>query len=236
MLHAPDLKKIFRIRVYAQLNDFLPREKRQREFEATFKSPINVQEILLALGLPLSEVYWVSVNGRETPFSHFPKENDRIAIFPEWVNIPLSDLPKAENNETATFILDAHLGKLAKYLRMLGFDTLYSNHFKDEEIISTAAGSRRIILTRDKALLASPQIGRGYYIRAIHPHAQLQEVVRYFNLFHQFSSFTRCMTCNSQLEKIEKKDCLSKIPETVSKVFDDFYHCPTCDNLERLPF
>lgn len=231
MSKHPGLKKIFTIRVYAQLNDFLPLERRQRAFQASFKTPTTVQEIILALGIPLAEVNLVLVNNERTPLSHFPKEHDRIAIYPEFA---LLDIPPNANKSSISetrFILDAHLGKLAKYLRMLGFDTLYSNHFKDNEIISLAETSHHIILTRDKSLLTSSKIKRGCYVRAIHPHEQLKEIVRRFDLTKQFKSFTRCMTCNAPLSKVDKNSILSKIPTEVASVFNDFYYCRTCDKV-----
>lgn len=231
MSRPPNLKKSFHLRVYAQLNDFLSPERKQKTFLATFKPPITVQEIILTLGIPLSEVHLVLVNNEKVPFSHFPKTNDRIAIFPEFIQLPLKNKPEDATPKETTFILDAHLGKLAKYLRMLGFDTLYDNHFKDEEILNTAASNGRIILTRDKALLTSPKIQAGYFVRAIHPHAQLQEVVKNFDLSPHFKSFTRCMTCNSPLHQVSAKEIAAKVPMTVAKVFDVFFYCPHCDKV-----
>ena len=80
---------------------------------------------------------------------------------------------------------------------MLGFDSLYRNDFGDDEIIELALQEKRIILTRDKLLLRSRRVTHGYYVRATEKHAQLREVVQKFDLYSQFKSFTRCMTCNS---------------------------------------
>jgi hypothetical protein len=114
---------------------------------------------------------------------------------------------------------------------MLGFDTLYENDFEDNEIIAIAENEQRIILTRDKLLLGSDKVTHGYYVRATDKHEQLQEIVRKFDLKNQFKSFTRCMTCNSNLEKVDKNDIIDKIDADTASFFNEFYYCKSCDKV-----
>jgi uncharacterized protein with PIN domain len=129
------------------------------------------------------------------------------------------------------FILDAHLGKLARYLRMLGFDTLYRNDYSDEEIIEIAREQKRIILTRDKLLLRSPRVNHGYYVRAIEKHGQLKEVVAKFDLYSRFKSFTRCMTCNTELLSKSKESIYDRVDPDIYNCFSEFFFCPACDKV-----
>jgi len=123
------------------------------------------------------------------------------------------------------------LGKLAKYLRMLGFDTLYRSDIGDDEIILVASKEKRIILTRDKPLLRSKEISHGYFVRSIEKHEQLKEVVNKFDLKSQFKSFTRCMTCNTSLVKADKEEIRNKVEEDIFRIFNAFFYCEHCDKV-----
>jgi len=227
------IKKSFTFRLYAELNDFLPKDNRQKPFRQSFKTPVTVRETIESLGIPLSEVDLILVNGESAPMSHSLKENDNISIYPVFESMDISSKTKVRDKalRETKFILDCHLGKLAKYLRMLGFDTLYSNSFEDDEIIDIADEQHRIILTRDKLLLRSQKISHGYYIRTIDKHEQLKEVVRKFDLHSQFLSFTRCMTCNSCLQKVNKEDIIHKIEPETATIYNEFYMCKPCDKV-----
>ena len=111
---------------------------------------------------------------------------------------------------------------------MLGFDTLYRNDFGDEEIIGLAVKENRIILTRDKLLLQSRRVTHGYYIRSTDKHQQLREVVRKFDLYSQFRSFTRCMTCNAELVPKSRQEIPNLIQPGILELYEDYYFCPDC--------
>ena len=223
--------KTITVRCFAELNDFLPAGRRQTPFALTLKEPVTVGEVAEILGIPLSEVDLVTVNGTPAGRSYRPLEDDYIAIYPVFENFDISSLQTVQKKPLRInrFILDAHLGKLARYLRMLGFDTLYQNDYSDEEIIETARDEKRIILTRDKLLLRSPRVDHGYYVRSIDKHAQLREIVKKFDLYSQFRSFTRCMTCNTAFLPMSKETIRGRIDPDLYHCFDQFYYCPSCD-------
>ena len=129
------------------------------------------------------------------------------------------------------FILDTHLGKLAKYLRMLGFDTLYQNDYDDDQIIRIAHEEDRIILTRDKLLLKSKYALGGYFVRSVEKHEQLMEIVQKFGLKKMFHSFSRCMTCNDELIAVRKEEIIDKIDADTAQIFDEFFYCRNCDKV-----
>lgn len=227
------LLKPITLRCYAELNDFLSPDKKQKTFIYSVKTPIKIGEVLESLGIPLSQVDLVLLNSEPAALDEWLKENDYVSVYPVFESFNISGVNKYEKQplRITKFILDAHLGKLAKYLRMLGFDTLYRNDFGDEEIIETAVKEGRIILTHDRWLLKSKKVQHGYYVRAIEKHEQLREVVHKFDLFNQFNTFTRCMTCNSELIKKQKQEIIHKIDKDTARIFNAFFYCPHCDKV-----
>jgi uncharacterized protein with PIN domain len=225
-----ELSKNILFRCYAELNDFLPEEKRHKSFNHKLKTPVTVGEAIQSLRIPFSEVDLVLVNSQPVPLSHRLFENDRVSLYPTFETLDIGSLKDEQYpplRETK-FILDAHLGKLAKYLRMLGFDTLYRNDFEDPEIIDISIKEKRIILTRDRLLLESKRISHGYFVRSTEKHEQLKEMVQKFDLISQFKSFTRCMTCNTKLIPKPKKEMTPEVPPDVAANFELFYYCPSC--------
>lgn len=224
------LLKNITFRCYAELNDFLPQDQRKRQFLYPLKTPVSLGEALESLRIPLSEVDLVLVNGRPGSLDKRLYENDSVSVFPTFETLDISEL-KGEHDpplRLTRFILDAHLGKLCKYLRMLGFDSLYRNDFGDDEIIELALKEKRIILSRDRLLLQSRRVTHGYYIRSTEKHQQLREVVQKFDLYSQFRSFTRCMTCNAELIPKKRKDIKHLVQGEILMFFDEFFYCPVC--------
>ena len=175
----------------------------------------------------------ILVNETSVDLEHKLKESDYISVFPVFESMDVSATTKVRKTalRTTLFVLDAHLGKLAKYLRMLGFDTLYRSDIDDNEIISVARKEKRIILTRDKLLLKSKEVSHGYFVRSIEKHEQLREVVKKFDLYSQFKSFTRCMTCNTILVKVDKEEIRNKVDKDIFRIFNEFFYCKHCDKV-----
>lgn len=221
------------IRCYAELNDFLPTKRKFKSFELAIKTPVIAAEAIESLGIPLSEVDLILVNSKPAERNQRLYENDYVSVYPIFESFDISSLKTTQRKalRQTRFILDAHLGKLAKYLRMLGFDTKYRNDIGDNEIINVALRENRIILTRDKPLLKSKLLTHGYYVRATEKHAQLREVVQKFDLYSQFKPFTRCMTCNSALEPISHFKVRDKVAPSILRDFNTFYCCKKCDKV-----
>lgn len=136
-----------------------------------------------------------------------------------------------EQSSEIRFILDVHLGRLAKYLRLCGFDTLFSTLYEDREIIETSMMEERIILTRDKLLLKDKRVKRGYLIRSQYYREQLKEVFERFNLKEHVRLFTRCITCNTLLETVSKEEISDRLLADTSRYYMEFKRCPTCDRI-----
>jgi hypothetical protein len=129
------------------------------------------------------------------------------------------------------FVLDNHLGRLAVYLRMLGFDALYRNDYQDEELARVSSEERRILLTRDVRLLMRNQVRHGYWVRSKIPRQQLLEIVKRYNLVEMVTPFLRCMRCNGVLMPVSKEMVLDRLEPLTRLYYDDFRICAECDQV-----
>jgi len=137
---------------------------------------------------------------------------------------------KESDSKMPAFIADCHLGKLAKYLRLMGFDTLYFPQIADSNLIDMAKEEGRIILTRDKAL-SERKDAPVLLLEPMESKAQLQSLVSHFGLQDHPAPFSRCIVCNTPLQMIEKEKVLERVPEKIGRRFNHFEHCSTCDRI-----
>jgi uncharacterized protein with PIN domain len=224
-------KKQAIFRFYEELNDFLPKEKCKQEIMYTFSGSPAVKDAIEAIGIPHTEVDLIIVDQNSVDFSYKVKDGDRIAVYPVFESLDISPVIRLRPNplRTCRFILDIQLGRLARSLRMLGFDTLYRNDYRDAELIRIALSEQRIILTRDRGILKHKAITHGYWVRNTNQDRQLAEIIRRFDLTNQVQPFTRCMLCNRLIEPIRKENIRDRLPPRTAKHFDTFFHCSTCD-------
>ena len=171
-------------------------------FRCSFDGKQSVKRLIEALGVPHTEVDLVLVNGRSADFGHTLEDGDSVSVYPVFEAFDIAPLSRVRPRplRVTRFVADAQLGRLAAYLRMLGFDTLYRNDFQDDELAALSASERRILLTRDRDLLKRRAVTHGHFIREISPRLQLAEVVERFDLAGSVKPFTRCMKCNRVLE------------------------------------
>lgn len=126
------------------------------------------------------------------------------------------------------FIADAHLGALARRLRMLGFDTLYCNDLGDAALVRLAIAEDRILLTRDRALLERRTLGHACYLQSKDPDAQLLELIRGFDLCAALAPFSRCLVCNTPVEAVTADEAAPWVPQGVRERFSDYWRCSGC--------
>jgi uncharacterized protein len=218
------------IRFYAELNSFLPFNRLFTSFPFLFEDRVSVKHALESLGVPHTEVDLIIVNGESVNFSYILQDQDLISIYPVFETIDIQSIVKvrlAPLRETR-FVLDMHLGKLATYLRMLGFDADYSNNRQDEELAEISMRDRRILLTRDVGLLKRKAVTHGYYVHEIYPRRQVVEVVKRFDLFASLQPFQRCLVCNGLLHPVSPDSVKGLVPPGVSGMYSEFYQCQIC--------
>ncbi len=220
-------------RFYEELNDFLAPQRRKLTFAHKFDQQASIKDMIESLGVPHTEIDLILVNGESVDFSYIVQPEDRVSVYPMFESLDISPLARLRPAplRNPRFILDTHLGKLAKYLRLLGFDTCYSNRYHDEQLADDAVRERRILLTRDIGLLKRKQVSHGYFIRETAPRRQLVEVCNRFDLRNLVKLYTRCVHCNVVLLEVRRNDVRGQVPAAVLERFDTFRLCPACDRV-----
>lgn len=224
-------------RFYEELNDFLPEEKKKiispRRIEHKFIDKASVKDMIESIGVPHIEVDLILANGNSVNFSYIVQDKDEISVYPVFESFDIKDVQHLREKplREPKFIVDVHLGRLAKYMRLLGFDTLYENNFSKEELIDKSINERRTIITKDRNLLKRNEISHAYWVRNIFPEDQLKELIERFDLKDQVKEFSRCLECNNILQKIDKEKIEKRLPPKVKEWHNEFYYCSNCDKI-----
>jgi uncharacterized protein with PIN domain len=221
------------LRFYAELNDFLPAEKRQRAFLHRFGLSPSIKDMIEALGVPHTEVDLILVNGCSVDFSYLVRDGDQISVYPVFESIDIAPLVRVRPQplRESRFVLDVHLGRLATYLRMLGFDTLYRNDYDDAELAHISSSQGRILLSRDRGLFKRSVVTHGYCLRTTNPREQLVEVLRRFDLVASIEPLRRCLRCNGLLQPVAKAAIVDRLQPKTRQHYHEFRRCQNCDHI-----
>ncbi len=186
-----------------------------------------------ACGIPHTEVDLIVANGRSVDFTHLVEDGDRFSVFPVFESFDITPIVKVrpEPLRTVSFVADDHLRRLARFLRLLGLDTVHDHDWDDPELVRVSTSQQRVLLTRDVGLLKHGSVTHGYYVRATDPREQVTEVVRRFHLARHLAPFTRCMACNGKLIPVTKEEIAHRLESGTSRWVDDFRVCSSCDKV-----
>jgi uncharacterized protein with PIN domain len=217
-------------RFYGELNDFLAPARRQRAFACPCAQNATAKHMIEALGVPHTEVELILVAGEPAPFDRLLRDGERVAAYPRFAAFDVAPMAglRAPLPPVRRFVADAHLGGLARLLRMAGFDTLYDNHIDDDVLAAIAIGEQRIALTRDRELLKRRGIVHGRYVHALRPAEQLIEILDRFGLAPHAAPFTLCLHCNAPLRPVDKARVIGQLPESVRVHHQEFSTCDLC--------
>ena len=217
-------------RFYEELNDFLPADKRKIRFPYEFQGKPSVKDAIEAIGVPHTEVDLILANSVSVSFSYHLSDNDTISVYPVFESLDITPLTHLREKplRNLKFILDVHLGKLAIYLRLLGFDTLYGNDYDDFEIVRLSKECKRIILTRNASLLKMKTVTHGNWIRSNNPEEQTVEVLLRFDAVSSIKPFYRCLVCNGLIKKIAKDNIMHLLEEKTKRYYNEFFQCSSC--------
>jgi hypothetical protein len=162
-------------RFYGSLNDLLPPVRQGVTFTHSFAGRVSVKDMIESLGVPHPEIELILANGEAIDFAYLVQDGDRLSVYPFFKSLDLFPLLRVrpEPLDEPRFVLDTHLGRLAAYLRLLGFDTCYRNDYPDDELAHIASTEKRILLTRDRGLLKRSAVIHGYCVRNTSPRRQL---------------------------------------------------------------
>lgn len=204
-----------------RLNYFLPQDQKEQTIPIFFRGRQSVKHLAESLGVPHPEIGPVQINGRAAALSDITQDGDHVEIHPIPDGCPLE--PR--------FVLDNHLGRLAAYLRMLGFDCLYENDYDDDELVEVIQREERILLSRDRRLLMRKAVVHGYCLRSLDSLEQVAEVIQRFDLKSRIRPFRRCLRCNHPLEPVAKEAILDRLKPLTKLYFDEFQICPACKQI-----
>ena len=226
----PNLRRTLEFRFYEELNDFLPASRRQRPFNYDFVGTPSIKDSIEAIGVPHTEVDLVLVNGESVDFGHRTIGGERVAVYPVFERFDITPLIRlrARPLRRSRFVADINLKKLARSLRLLGFDTDDRQNVDDRTIIEFAKRDHRIIVTRHRRLLRHSAITHGYWVRSTEPLLQLREVVRVFQLQNSLRPLSRCLRCNGELHSVDKWETRDELPAWVWSDFEELVRCDEC--------
>ena len=219
------------------LNDFLAASNEAYGDATEILYPVtrraSVKDVVEALGPPHTEVGRILVNARDADFNHLlePGQEVHIHPVPQPMDV-LSPTPlRPEPLHRIAFAVDANVGKLARLLRLLGFDAAACRIWSDNDLADIAVQEGRIVLSKDRGLLKRGKIVFARYIRSILPEDQLLETLSFFNLNPPYKPFSRCLLCNELLTPIPKATILHRLEPLTKKYFHQFHTCPNCDRI-----
>ncbi|MGZ8208915.1 MAG: Mut7-C RNAse domain-containing protein [Burkholderiales bacterium] len=207
-------------RFHGELEGFLAPAHRGTVLSHPYARAATLKQAIEALGVPHTEVGLVRVNDLPATLSRTVREADLVEVFPH-------EPGQAPFEAPLCFIADAHMGGLARMLRMLGFDTLYDNGFHDAQIVACAMADKRVVLTRDRELLKCREIQRGCYAHALKAEAQLREVARRYAIERHMQPFSLCLHCNLPFRPADAA-LIVNVPDAIRSHYQRFMHCPGC--------
>jgi len=220
-------------RFYEELNDFLEPEQQKTTVEYRFEGNPAIKDPVEVFGVPHSEVDLILVNDESVGFDYRLQHGDRVAVYPVFESLDISSLQHLRPRplRITRFMVDVNLGKLARRLRMFGFDSAYGNRLQDDQIVDRALREKRIILTRDRRLLFRKAVTHGYWVRSDKPDLQLTEVIQRLDLAAQFEPFRRCIECNGLIESVTREEVWSELEPLTRRYYREFYRCPDCSRI-----
>jgi uncharacterized protein len=213
-----------RVRIAEPLRLFLSAAHRGDEVGLTPDGTSSLGHVVEALGVPLTEVGRLVVAApgglpAEVRPSHRPGPGDVVVVEPV-------RRPQRVEPWPPRFLLDVHLGTLARRLRVLGIDAAYDNAAHDDALVRVAATQQRVLLTKDRGLLRRRALERGAYVHGSQPDEQLRDVLERF--VPPLAPYTRCTACNGPLEPVAKETVLDVLEPGTRRRYDRFSRCADC--------
>ncbi|MBC8170174.1 MAG: twitching motility protein PilT [Anaerolineae bacterium] len=218
---------------HGEINFFLPHLQRHTTIKHPFDWKASIKDMVESLGVPHCEIELLTVNHVAVDFDYIVLPDVQIDVYAHAIDAPVKAKIALRPPLTGkpSFILDTHLGRLASYLRMMGFDTLYRNDYSDDELALVSNVEQRILLTRDIGLLKRSLVIYGRFVRETNPRQQIIEIMRRYQLLEHVVSFQRCLKCNGELHLVDKDMILHRLTSTTAAYYDVFHQCMDCEQI-----
>ncbi|AZS85356.1 Mut7-C RNAse domain-containing protein [Streptomyces griseoviridis] len=208
------------VEVAPELALFVPHARRSGATALTVDGKATLGHVVESLGVPLTEVGALLVDGREVTAGHIPAAGESVTVRPV-------ERPQRVPGAPLRFLLDVHLGTLARRLRLLGVDSAYeSTDIGDPALAARSAEQRRVLLSRDRGLLHRRELWAGGYVYSTDPDAQLHDVLDRFR--PELAPWTRCTACNGLLRAATKEEVADQLAGGTRRSFDVFARCGAC--------
>ena len=220
-----------RLDSHGDLNFFVGSTRRGGTVQRFLGEKTSVKDVIESCGVPHPEVDLILVNGRAVGFDYGLEHIAEVEVFPVHALPPHFEENRLQILRWQRFIVDGHLGKLTRNLRLLGFDVAYDREAQDQQLLQIMASENRALLTRDRRLLMHSVVRHGYCPRSQNADAQTIEVIRRFELFGAIAPFTRCLRCNALLEKVAKGDVMQKLEPLTKVYYEKFGRCTGCGQI-----
>ena len=204
-----------------ELRVFLPNGRRQEgAARITTDGVSTLGHVVESLGVPLTEVGAVVVDGREMPVSYVPASGGSVSVRPV-------ARPQRVPGAPLRFLLDVQLGTLARRMRLLGVDTAYeSTDIGDPALAALSAAEKRVMLSRDRGLLRRRELWAGAYVYSTRPEEQLHDILDRFR--PELRPWTRCTACNGLLKEATKEEVADRLQGGTQRSYDVFAQCTQC--------
>jgi uncharacterized protein with PIN domain len=221
------------VRAYAELNEFLAAESRGVTVRRPFRGHQTVKDVLEAMGIPHTEVDLILVNGSPQGFSYRPSVGDRIAAYPMFEALDIGSTARLRPMalRDSRFVVDVNLGRLARLLRVLGFDVWWSSDADDATLAEVSLDEQRILLTRDRGLLKRRAVTHGLFVHSQDPEEQTLEVIRRLDLRQRLAPLTRCLHCNGKLAEVSKDEVIDQLEPLTRQYYEEFSRCAECGRI-----
>jgi uncharacterized protein with PIN domain len=218
------------LRFYGDLNELVSISYGGTVLERSLPEPTTVKDLIEGCGVPHTEVDLILVDGESVEFSYLIQDGEYVSVYPFFNAIDIPDDGRLQQSTLSDprFLVDVNLGKLARYLRLAGFDTVYHTHAKDDDLVEQMLEEDRALLSRDRKLLMRKVVTCGYLPRSDQAAIQLEEVFRRFDLFDETDPYSRCVHCNGVLQSVPKEQVLDQLEPLTKRHFDTFSQCPNC--------
>jgi uncharacterized protein with PIN domain len=215
-VNGPEIHVEFALRLAL----FVPHERRHGSTAVTTDGVSTLGHVVESLGVPLTEVGTLLVDGREVPRSYVPAAGDSVAVRDV-------ERPQRVPGAPLRFLLDVHLGTLARRLRLLGVDTAYeSTDIGDPALATRSAVQQRVMLSRDRGLLRRRELWAGAYVYSTRPEEQLRDILDRFR--PELRPWTRCTACNGLLREATKEEVADQLAGGTHRSYDVFAQCTQC--------
>lgn len=216
------------LRFHGDLQIFLRKGARGAELNRSLREKTAVKDAIEACGVPHPEIELILCGGKAVGFDHQLAGSAVIDVYPFGNTPSRFASSRLQQTRVDRFVVDGHLGKLARDLRLLGFDAAYDRGADDRALLNVALLEERALLTRDRRLLMHRVLEDGYYPRSQDSEQQTVEVVRRFCLADRVRPYTRCLRCNAALERVPKAEISAELEPLTKAYYHDFRRCCGC--------